>query len=297
MRDQQLTRKKNVDDLSRSPIRSLSGSVKPRGFTLLELLITLAILTTIVGFTLPSLWNPLEKSRLQGAARSMKAYLATARSTSIRQNRVIQFRCELEGSRCILESVEPLQQLPVQIQNDTSTAISTPSGLTADETENELTETASEVTSEESERADSDSRVIRYWDLPDGVFFNFVAFENSVSGFRGKAGEAGSAVSNSLSRPGDESSGETSTVADSVIDPPHRWSAPVLFRPEGRCQDAVIRIQGQRGFAIEVQLRGLTGTTTFTPPFRMEGEAGDRSSPDSDSSQIQVTPGDSGAEL
>lgn len=277
-------------------MRILPGSVKPGGFTLLELLITLAILTTIVGFTLPSLWNPLEKSRLQGAARSMKAYLATARSTSIRQNRVIQFRCELEGGRCILESVKPSQQLPVRIQNDTSAGTSTPSGLTADETENELTETAAEVTAEQSDQADSDSRVIRSLDLPDGVFFAFVAFENSGSGYRDESGDAGSEVNSSLSHPNDQSSGMTSTVADSASGPLRRWSAPVLFRPEGRCQDAVIRIQGQRGFAIEVRLRGLTGTTTFSPPFRAEAEAGDGSSPNSDSSQIPGTPNDSGAE-
>lgn len=48
------------------------------------------------------------------------------------------------------------------------------------------------------------------------------------------------------------------------------WAAPIVFRPNGRSDDAVIRIRGNRDFAVRVNLRGLTGSLSYTAPFRMQ---------------------------
>jgi prepilin-type N-terminal cleavage/methylation domain-containing protein len=46
-----------------------------------------------------------------------------------------------------------------------------------------------------------------------------------------------------------------------------RWSDPLLFHPEGRSQDARLRIRGADGFVVHVKIRGLTAAVSFTPPF------------------------------
>jgi prepilin-type N-terminal cleavage/methylation domain-containing protein len=48
------------------------------------------------------------------------------------------------------------------------------------------------------------------------------------------------------------------------------WSAPVVFHPNGRSNNARIQLAGPGGLYVEVALRGLTGTTKIGPIERME---------------------------
>ena len=49
---------------------------------------------------------------------------------------------------------------------------------------------------------------------------------------------------------------------DSADLEPHPWAAPILFYPNGRTSNARIRLEGRRGYRIEVTLRGITGAVT-----------------------------------
>lgn len=69
------------------------------GFTLIELMITIAVLGILAAIALPSFQSTLERLRVKGAAENFFADLQFARTEAIKQNRNIQFQVD-DASWC-----------------------------------------------------------------------------------------------------------------------------------------------------------------------------------------------------
>ncbi len=48
------------------------------------------------------------------------------------------------------------------------------------------------------------------------------------------------------------------------------WSQPIVFQPNGRTNNAQIRLRGERDAVVDVSLRGLTGVATSGRPRHNE---------------------------
>jgi general secretion pathway protein H len=70
-----------------------------QGFTLLELLIVLAILSLVVGIAFPLFATRAPTAALNGAAQEVRAALAAARSAAIAENREVAFAGAQNGYR------------------------------------------------------------------------------------------------------------------------------------------------------------------------------------------------------
>ena len=203
-----------------------------RGFSLVELLIVMAVLAAVAELVLPSMRGPLDKSRLTGAAKDLQASLAKARSLAIREGLHVVFRYEISGDRYIIERASGPVNAMITVLEDPSGATTTPSGLATESAE------APAQPIDETSASSSTSLTLREGQLPVGVTFA----EPVVSG---------------------------SIPSDPSATGLKRWSDPIRFEPSGRTQDVTIRVAGQRDFVVDVTLRGLTAMASYSAPTRV----------------------------
>src|SRR5690242_20515691 len=73
------------------------------GFTLMELLLVLAILVAIGALVYPSLERPFAAERLRRGGDQVRAHWSKARNHAIESGEVYVFKCQLQGSRYLIE--------------------------------------------------------------------------------------------------------------------------------------------------------------------------------------------------
>lgn len=78
----------------------MSGVADRRtGFTLLELLLVLALAATVLALVLPAVQGPLRRQRLIAAAGELRVELGRVRNDAVRQGRMYTMSLEVEGNR------------------------------------------------------------------------------------------------------------------------------------------------------------------------------------------------------
>jgi prepilin-type N-terminal cleavage/methylation domain-containing protein len=205
----------------------------PRGYTLLELLIVLAVMVVVASLAMPSLGRSFEKSKLRNAAKQLRVALARARIEAIDSGGAQRFR--YQPGTGVFE-IAPLSTAadgdagggftpvaPEELGGDLSLAAGVP----------------------ESEAA-------RY-ELPEGVRFLDPALPDA-----------------SLAEP-DPLAADVSTVSPASDVPASAadWSAPIVFYPNGRTFNARVRLRST-DYYVDVTLRGLTGASTVGDVERIE---------------------------
>ena len=78
-----------------------------KGFTLLEMLIVLAILSVLATMAWPALRKQLDRSQLRSAAKKVRLELAAARHRAVATGRMIKFRYEVDGRHFRSDAVQP----------------------------------------------------------------------------------------------------------------------------------------------------------------------------------------------
>lgn len=86
-----------------------------RGFTLLELLVVLAITTLILTVAVPRFSTGVPGAEIRSAARELVTGLRTARSRAITYNREIAFALDVESRRYTLGDGGPPVDLPADV--------------------------------------------------------------------------------------------------------------------------------------------------------------------------------------
>jgi type IV fimbrial biogenesis protein FimT len=73
---------------------------RPAGFTLVELLVTLAVLGVLLGIGVPSFRASLERQRISAAIFMVAAQFATARNTAITRREIVSLCPSTTGAGC-----------------------------------------------------------------------------------------------------------------------------------------------------------------------------------------------------
>ena len=72
------------------------GGTGPRGFTLLELLVVVSVLTVLMLIAVPSMQSMLTRNHLKAAAQSIAEDLQWTRSEAIKRNRILRVAFDVE---------------------------------------------------------------------------------------------------------------------------------------------------------------------------------------------------------
>ncbi len=227
-----------------------------RGFTLLELMIVMALLALMVAIVWPSLSRPLQRSATQQAARQLLEDLGRARLNAIESGRAMAVRYEPGGVRY---SIMPADASP------------------DDDDVRESTFSESDAT------AQTDSDVPEIDLVIEGMLDDDVVFQDP-------------AAADDLSIPLDSTLGdmlademaETEAVEPLVQDETAEvgWSAPVLIYPTGRAENASFVLLGPDGYFVTVTLRGLTGAVSVGPLQHQQRAAEQRERGDQSDSRL-----------
>lgn len=201
-----------------------TGNVRRHhGYTLLELLIVLAILAVVAGLAWPSVHRLSETGQLRDAARQLRIQLLETRLDAIESGSVRFFRYQPGGSSYEVSSGSDLDAAD-------QLGLMTP-GDAADD----------ELPSNRDLNDDASPQL----ELPHDVVF--------------LEPDAGPAI-----EPAGDLAGDSADRA---------WSAPIVFYPNGRTLNAHLRLATPR-YAVDLSLRGLTGTVTIGEVQSSETEDG-----------------------
>lgn len=85
---------------SRSLRRQCRGAQPPRGFTLIELMVAIMVLSILLGIAVPSFRDAALGSRLTGYANDLVAGVQIARSEAIKRNAVVSLCPSSDGDTC-----------------------------------------------------------------------------------------------------------------------------------------------------------------------------------------------------
>ena len=179
------------------PIRS--------AFSLMELIIVLAILIIVAAMSAPTLIRTMSGQKLDRAADLVRARMGQARVDAIRTGQVTALFYQIDGAAMDVapfnaEQLKRLEAAPVDETNRSS---------------------------------NMDFRDNR---LPRGIQFTSSHTSNDARAAQ--------------------------TMADIAFRPGQM--RPILFYPDGTSQNAKLILQNAEGDAIQINLRGLTGTTSLT---------------------------------
>ncbi|MGQ9427294.1 GspH/FimT family pseudopilin [Gilvimarinus sp. F26214L] len=78
----------------------MSRGLVPRGFTLLELMASIAVLAIVVGVALPSFQGIVESNRVQTQANTFYTSLIAARSEAVKRNQPVVLCKSADGASC-----------------------------------------------------------------------------------------------------------------------------------------------------------------------------------------------------
>ncbi|HTQ38114.1 MAG TPA: prepilin-type N-terminal cleavage/methylation domain-containing protein [Pirellulales bacterium] len=204
------------------------------GFTLVELMLVLAVLAVFAAMAWPSIHRAYESVLLKDAAQQVQAAFGHARVQAMTSGVSQVFHFEQGTSQYTISALQDDTAATESDSTSDSTAVST---MTLGGN--------SPAASAGTSNASGDASAGCAYQLPDG--FTFTS-GNRVLDARAAAAES-------------EASGNSSSDN----------APPVLFYPDGTASEAVVTISNQYGRNISISLRGLTGVARMSDIF--SGEA------------------------
>jgi prepilin-type N-terminal cleavage/methylation domain-containing protein len=196
-----------------------TGNAARRGYTLMEMLLVVAITVAMAAMVLPALSGPMQDQRLLKAADLIRAEFNTARLTAMKSGRIQLFRYDVGANTYALEAW--------QGEADDTDPAASPTTPAAPATPLMTARQEGPIHTLDPATADAGQ-------LPSNVLF----YHGQTATDARSAQVEGTASSTSASATGE--------------------AKQIVFYPDGTATDASLVLTNERCF-VEIKLRGLTG--------------------------------------
>lgn len=199
-----------------------------KGFTLLEVLLVIAIMVAVLAVALPVMRGSFDNQRLRKAGETIQTEWARARNKAIRTGQVHVFQHALYSDQYV-----------TTLQTSLESSLLNSTASTANQANSPLASSQLNTSSGKYEK------------LPEGVFFMGadVRMDNRTS-FEMTSFESAPIVQDySVAAASQEATGEIN------------WGMPVFFFPDGTTSSASLMLANDRQKSLTISLRGLTGIT------------------------------------
>ncbi len=271
--------------------------LKNAGFTLVELLVVMALLAMLAGLTIPRFHKSLGRSQLRQAAQQLARDLATARLLAIDHGCTYVVRHEPIGPRYY---VGPRHIGPpaTSLGGSTSRDGSTPPAATRPDANNEQvtpedSRGVHNVTPAPQDRFPRDRVRDEQFDaeLPTGVVFSVANPTVLEPGSEPNIGPNPGPPTRSSPAPNRLWNDGIAVVPGQQVVDNSTWPESLVFYPDGRAESSTVTLQSDNGYRVHLTVRGLTGGVQVSPlersaPLTMETET--RSSPTPESPTLMV---------
>ena len=197
-------------------------------FTLLELLLALAVLVAVAAITWPALERPLATQRLRRAAEQVRTQWIKTRTKAINAGETFSFRYQPDTARFRVE----VQSQDAALLEATAASMGSQAGAGGSTSAGSQSSSASSTSSTSLPAVPAQPLEA---ELPDGVKF------------------AGGDVTE------DGRAAEIANRERLMGSVDLSWSQPIFFYPDGTATAARVALVGQRERAIVIELRSLTG--------------------------------------
>lgn len=203
--------------------------MKRRAFTLLEVLLVLAILVVAGAIATPHIRSSLESSRLRSAGQQLKADFAKAHVRAMREGATILFRHEVDGSR---------YQFGPMIDGSAELQVATPETIDPNNAGNLLATVSS---SKNGAEPSNPKEIVTEKQLPEGLTFGI---SEGYSSNRVARLQVRSQAPNS-----NEDAG---------------WSEPIPFFADGTATDFTVTIKNELDQSVDVKVLATNATVQVT---------------------------------
>ncbi len=224
--------------------------------SLLELLLVLAVLSTVVALSWPALRRPMNRSYVQNAAQQLQKDLLNTRLEAMETGRPRFFQYRWGSSDYHIGTVV--------LENGVRNDLQVNTGV-----EEETLGGGRSMGAEMEEERNSIPR-----QLPVGTTFSLPVFaETSTSQNQNETANAGAGNSPFLeSSEGNTDLNQRTTSNTKLGITEGDWSLPIRLYPSGRMESRSIFIDSEDGYRIEVQIQGLAGRVKISAIERRNEE-------------------------
>lgn len=240
------------------------------GFTLLELMIVLIVMTVVLAVAWPSLCRPFNRAGTLEAARQLAADVAQTRRMAITRGETLALRFSPDGSRYRIEPAEPTtceSDASGDSLDDMLLTEDEPTAAVDESADNEFATSSAVNTGMPGETA-ADQPLPPMepleQELPNNVVFadpdTPIEDDSLVATDSPPVEEPGVDPEDTSAEPGASklTTLEKLAMADQKSDG-ENWSTAVLFFPTGRTESVKWRLHGSDDYWVTVTLRGMTG--------------------------------------
>ena len=227
-------------------VAKTSAASRQRGFTLLELLLVLAVVVAFAGIAWPALMHRVRETAIRRGSQEFRERLGSARVRALEEG--IAYRCQFEPGGQWYAILPAEQEMQTVSEAETGAATgggangggaNVPAGINA----------PSGTGAGQGQAAAGNGRIKGYrhlGQLPAGVHFQASSIEQQIP-------TAPLPIELLSGLPGSEQ-----------LNAGTAWSTPILFQPDGTCSGAEFLILNEHKQAVQISLRRLTSGTTMS---------------------------------